>query len=195
VLTVGIVCFELYDVGLEQSGLSLGSRDLCIVCITGGEAWQHGMAEWMNPLSRWVAVQRLRSFTSDHLLVPAVKLYCWTSRLPCFQCSYLERFTVGRYLLTVAAYTESSTKMHLFQISYPGLTFSLSVTLLVVLVAATAADCLGRVKSFDWLTDLYTLAELQYKEELTSSIRMINSSKVSCPDTSSIMSLRTYRDT
>ena len=26
-------------------------------------------------------------------------VYCWTSRLPCCRCSYVERFTVGRYML------------------------------------------------------------------------------------------------
>ena len=33
-----------------------------------------------------------------------LSFYCWTSRLPCCWCSHMERFTFGRYLLTVAVY-------------------------------------------------------------------------------------------
>jgi len=47
--------------------------------------------------------QRLRSSSSDHLLVPAVRLSILLDVAPS-RCSHLERFTFGRYLLTVNVY-------------------------------------------------------------------------------------------
>jgi len=47
--------------------------------------------------------------------------YYWTSRLPCHRCSHRER-PAGRYHLSIiSSHLQKTTKLHLFQLSYPGL--------------------------------------------------------------------------
>jgi len=53
--------------------------------------------------------QRLRSSSSDDLLVPAVRLH-WTSRLPCRRRSHMERPTGQRHLSTISAHLQKTTE-------------------------------------------------------------------------------------
>ena len=76
------------------------------------------------------------------MFVPAVRFSTVdrSPRLSCQWCSYMERFTVVRYLLTVAVHSEAETENTLISLLVPG-TIILTVSPYIYSVVLVAAVC------------------------------------------------------